>query len=105
MTRHVPPRSLTALQDQLLKADPLSPIPHTITPDMICHLRRDLGMTQLEFAQELGLSRGGTISSWERGVAQPTPESTHHLRLLYAARACVERARVREATLKRPGHH
>jgi transcriptional regulator with XRE-family HTH domain len=44
-------------------------------------LRRHLGLTQVELAQELG-TRQATISEWEHGVYQPRGTSARVLGLL-----------------------
>ena len=48
---------------------------NTITPKKIRDKRELLGMTQLEFAQLLGLKDNGerTVSGWERGEHHPSP--------------------------------
>lgn len=47
-----------------MAADPL-------TPERIRSLRRQLGLTQTEFAQRLGVSMQA-VSFWERGTRTPT---------------------------------
>ena len=43
-----------------------------MNPDQIAHLRRDLGLSQVDFAQLFG-AHFMTVSKWERGVATPSP--------------------------------
>ncbi|MDQ3692644.1 MAG: helix-turn-helix domain-containing protein [Chloroflexota bacterium] len=42
-----------------------------LTPELIRSLRRQLGLTQSEFAQRLGVSMQA-VSFWERGTRTPT---------------------------------
>ncbi len=44
-------------------------------------LRRHLGLTQAEFADEMGV-RQQTISEWETGLYQPTRSRSKHLQIL-----------------------
>lgn len=42
-----------------------------LTPELIRSLRHQLGLTQTEFAQRLGVSMQA-VSFWERGTRTPT---------------------------------
>jgi DNA-binding transcriptional regulator YiaG len=46
--------------------------------ELIRSLRQHMGMTQQQFADELGV-RQKTVSEWETGVYQPTRASSKHL--------------------------
>lgn len=46
--------------------------------ELIRSLRQHIGMTQQQFADELGV-RQKTVSEWETGVYQPTRASSKHL--------------------------
>ena len=50
---------------------PTAPPRDTMTPDEIRALRKSLGMTQPEFAEKLGVTVI-TVSSWERGIRNPS---------------------------------
>ncbi len=53
--------------------------------ELIKGLRQHMGMTQAQFAEELGV-RQQTISEWEQGIYAPTRASAKHL-MLVAERA------------------
>ena len=44
-------------------------------------LRLQIGLTQAEFAQELGV-RQQTVSEWENGIYEPTRSKSKHLDLV-----------------------
>lgn len=49
--------------------------------DLVRALRRHMGMTQAELAEEIGV-RQQTVSEWEKGVYVPTRASSKHLMLV-----------------------
>lgn len=64
--------------------------------ELVRALRHHMGLTQTEFAQELGV-RQQTVSEWEKGVYTPTRASAKHLMLVaekaqfaYEARPAVD---------------
>lgn len=67
-----------------------SPPAPGVTPDQVKQVRKQLGLTQAQLAQLLGV-HALTVSKWERGVGSPTP---HHAALLDSFAA---------ATKKEPG--
>lgn len=46
------------------------PIPAEFTPEVLRAKRKELGLTQIKFAAELGVS-AKTVSAWENGKVQP----------------------------------
>ena len=48
--------------------------------ELVKALRKHLGLTQVEFASQLGV-RQQTVSEWEKGVYSPTRASSNHLTL------------------------
>jgi DNA-binding XRE family transcriptional regulator len=51
------------------------------TADLVRALRRHMGVTQAQFARELGI-RQQTVSEWEKGVYAPTRATSNHLSLV-----------------------
>ena len=49
--------------------------------ELIKALRRHMGLTQVEFAQRLGV-RQKTVSNWEIGLYEPTRSTSKHLELV-----------------------
>ncbi len=49
--------------------------------ELIKALRFQMGLTQSEFAQELGV-RQQTVSEWEKGIYKPTRSTSKHLALV-----------------------
>lgn len=49
--------------------------------ELVKGLRRHMGLTQMEFARELGV-RQQTVSEWETGVYEPTLATSKHLTLV-----------------------
>lgn len=43
-----------------------------MTPDQVKRIRQELGLTQAQLAQLMGV-HALTVSKWERGVGSPTP--------------------------------
>lgn len=50
--------------------------------EKLAHLRKETGLSQVELAEELGISRQ-TISKWESGITIPSPENLVRLGELY----------------------
>lgn len=42
------------------------------TPDLIRSIRQDMGLTQTQFADAVGIARQQTISEWEVGTYHPS---------------------------------
>jgi DNA-binding transcriptional regulator YiaG len=60
-----------------------------ITPDEVRAIRTRLGMTQVEFAAAMGVSRQATVAEWESGHRTPSGSAVRLMELL------VERAALR----------
>lgn len=59
--------------------------------ERVARLRRELGLTQADFADELGV-RQQTVSEWETGRYQPRGASARMLGLLGEQRAAYDAA-------------
>ncbi len=54
-----------------------------MTPEQIKKLRVSLGLSQFEFSEAIGVSRG-TVTSWERGHKCPQPRNIEKMLALSA---------------------
>ena len=70
--------AMTQLQDALaLQTEPLAPEQQ----DAIRALRKHMSLTQMEFAEEMGVRRQ-TVSEWENGVYEPDRSTSKFFELL-----------------------
>lgn len=78
-----PPEGLEAVGQQG-RERPVSKPPRGLSPERLKMLRQELGLTQEELAQKLGVS-ANSVHAWERGMWRPRPENVKKIRALRQA--------------------